>query len=226
MTKRGSAMDDDYIPLSELSQAGYCLRRAALIANEKVWQENADTAKGREEHKNVHTQRIERRGVQVNLYEYEVFSDTLKLRGKCDLIEAVRDASGCRIPAVPFPVRLYPVESKHGKLREEEEYNMQLCAQAMCLEEMYGTTIEEGAIYYVSSHRRQTVQFTKDLRDKVLLTVQTLRQVHSTYVVPPAEKSAKCKRCSLREICMPELPLSAKFYCKSLQEEAIREETL
>lgn len=66
-------MEDDYIPLSELSQAGYCLRRAALIANERAWEESADTAKGREEHKNVHTQRIERRGDQVNLYEYEVF---------------------------------------------------------------------------------------------------------------------------------------------------------
>lgn len=141
-------------------------------------------------------------------------------------MEAIRDTDGCRIPAVPFPVRLYPVESKHGKLRDEEEYNMQLCAQAMCLEEMYGTTIEEGAIYYVSSHRRQIVQLTQGLRDKVLSTIQILQQIHSTYVVPSAEKSAKCKRCSLHDICMPELPKSAKTYCEILQAEAIEEATL
>lgn len=87
-TKHGSAMDEfDYIPLSRLSHAGYCLRRAALLTNEDVWTENADTAKGREEHRNVHNQRIERRGDHINLYDYEVFSDKLEIRGKCCLPE-------------------------------------------------------------------------------------------------------------------------------------------
>ena len=145
----------EYLPLSYLSQTDYCPRRVGLLLNERVWIESADTAKGRKEHEGVHTRRIERRGSQVRLFEYPVFSDMLGLSGKCDLIEAQENASGCQIPAVDFPVLLYPVEYKHGKLREEREYNIQLCAQAMCLEEMYHTTITEGAIFYLSSPESQ-----------------------------------------------------------------------
>lgn len=145
-------MDDEreYLPLSWLSQACYCLRRAGLLMNEQVWLENEDTAKGRNEHQKVHTQRIERRGTTVNLYEYEVFSARLGLHGKCDCIEATADEKGCQIQAADFPVRLYPVEYKHGTVRDEPEYKLQLCAQAMCLEERYhkladGYTEEEIA---------------------------------------------------------------------------------
>ena len=145
-------MDDEreYLPLSWLSQACYCLRRAGLLMNEQVWLENEDTAKGRNEHQKVHTQRIERRGTTVNLYEYEVFSARLGLHGKCDCIEATADEKGCQIQAADFPVRLYPVEYKHGTVRDEPEYKLQLCAQAMCLAERYhkladGYTEEEIA---------------------------------------------------------------------------------
>ena len=114
-------MDDwEAIPLSRLAHAGYCLRRAALLTNEQLWKENSDTAKGREAHKRVHTSRIERRGDHLQLFEYDVFSKELNIGGKCDCIEASRDEAGCMIPAAEFPVRLYPVEYKNGKLRDEE----------------------------------------------------------------------------------------------------------
>ena len=106
--------------MSWLSQLAYCPRRAGLLLNERLWAESTDTAKGRAEHTRVHTQRVEKRGNLVNLYEFTVFSDSLLLLGKCDCVEARRDDSGCRIPAVDFPVSLYPVEYKHGTLREEE----------------------------------------------------------------------------------------------------------
>lgn len=94
-------------------------------------------------------------------------SDVLSLLGKCDCIEAVRAEDGCRIPALEFPVKLYPVEYKHGSLREEESYQLQLCAQAMCLEEMFHTTIEEGALFFISSHRRLPVLLDEALREQV-----------------------------------------------------------
>ena len=97
------------IPLSRLSHAGFCLRRAALLTNEQVWAESADTAKGRSEHERVHTQRIERRGDSAKLYEFPVFSKAMGVSGKCDCIEAEASAQGCMIPALDFPVRLYPV---------------------------------------------------------------------------------------------------------------------
>ena len=157
-------MDDwDPIPLSRLSHAGFCLRRAALLTNEQVWSESADTAKGRSEHERVHTQRIERRGDSAKLYEFPVYSHTLGVAGKCDCIEAEADIRGCRIPALDFPVRLYPVEYKHGKLRAEQEYEIQLCAQAMCLEEMFQTHITEGTIY------------------PLLLRLEKNKWVHATY---------------------------------------------
>lgn len=121
--------EEEYLPLSWLSQATYCLRRAALLLNERLWMENADTAKGRDEHRRAHERRIERRGDQLKLFEYDVYSEQLRIWGKCDCVEAQRCEPGCRIPAADFPVCLYPVEYKHGSVREEPEYNIQLCAR-------------------------------------------------------------------------------------------------
>ena len=215
-------MDDwEAIPLSRLAHAGYCLRRAALLTNEQLWKENSDTAKGREAHKRVHTSRIERRGDHLQLFEYDVFSKELNIGGKCDCIEAVRDDSGCMIPAAEFPVRLYPVEYKNGKLRDEEEYELQLCAQAMCLEEMYHTTIHEGAIFYISSHRRKSVEFTDHLQEQVRETVRQLENIRRNYLIPQAVSGPKCKRCSLRELCLPDAVQSAQRYCDKLAKEAM-----
>lgn len=218
--------DAEYLPLSYLSQLGYCPRRVGLLLNERVWLESADTAKGRREHESVHTRRIERRGRELKLFEYPVASNDLGVSGKCDLIEAQEDPAGCRIPAVDFPVLLYPVEYKHGKLRDEQEYEIQLCAQAMCLEEMYHTTIAEGAIFYISSHRRQRVVLDEPLRRLVLETAKELHHIRESLSVPVARYSEKCKRCSLLEYCMPAVGHSARAYCQKLAQEAKEVETV
>ena len=220
-------MDDwDPIPLSSLSQAGFCLRRAALITNERIWAESADTMKGRLEHERVHSQRVERRGNSAKLYELPVYSRLLGIAGKCDCIEAEYDPHGCIIPALDFPARLYPVEYKHGMLREEREYEIQLCAQAMCLEEMFCTRIPGGAIYYVTSHRRYAVSFTDELRDSVKETIRKVESTRRGFSVPPAEESAKCRACSLREHCMPGVVRSATDYCRQLRRDAMEEDKL
>ena len=218
--------DAEYLPLSYLSQLGYCPRRVGLLLNERVWLESADTAKGRREHESVHTRRIERRGRELKLFEYPVASNDLGVSGKCDLIEAQEDPTGCRIPAVDFPVLLYPVEYKHGKLRDEQEYKIQLCAQAMCLEEVYHTTIAEGAIFYISSHRRQRVVLDEPLRRLVLETAKELHHIRESLSVPAARYSEKCKRCSLLEYCMPAVGHSARAYCQKLAQEAKEVETV
>lgn len=213
--------DDEYLLLSQLTHAGYCLRRAALIMNEQAWNENADTAKGRVGHERVHDSRTEHRAEQVKLYEYTVFSDELGIMGKCDCVEASKDERGCRIPAVDFPVCLYPIEYKHGKVRSEVEYEIQLCAQAMCLEEMYHTSIPEGALFYISSHRRYPVLLTEELRRKVRSTVEILWNIRRKMYIPPAEYGAKCVRCSMQEVCMPRAEASAAAYCERLAREAM-----
>lgn len=213
--------EQEYLPLSWLSQIAYCPRRAGLLLNERLWAENADTAKGRAEHTRVHTQRVEKRGELVNLYEFTVFSDSLLLLGKCDCIEAHMDAAGCHIPAVEFPVKLYPIEYKHGTLREGEEYQVQLCAQAMCLEEMFHTAIPEGALFYVSSHRRMTVSLDAALRARTQALAKELHRLRDELSVPAAQYSAKCRRCSLQELCMPKTRPSAESYLLCLRKEAV-----
>lgn len=212
-------MDDrEYLPLSWLSQLAYCPRRAGLLLNERLWAESTDTAKGRAEHTRVHTQRVEKRGNLVNLYEFTVFSDSLLLLGKCDCVEARRDDSGCRIPAVDFPVSLYPVEYKHGTLREEETYQIQLCAQAMCMEEMFHTVISEGALFFTSSHRRMTIPLSETLRTRTVTLAKELHLLRDTLSVPSAKYSAKCCRCSLQELCMPKIKMSAESYLLRLRQ--------
>ena len=200
-------MDDDWgpIPLSRLSHAGFCLRRAALLTNEQIWEESADTAKGRAEHERVHAQRIERRGETAKLYEFPVFSHTLGVAGKCDCIEAQTDARGCRIPALDFPVRLYPVEYKHGKIRAEREYEIQLCAQAMCLEEMLCCDISYGYIFYGETRHRMKVEFTDEVREKVRKIFSEMHKYYEQRYTPKVKTSKKCNACSLKDICIPAL---------------------
>ncbi len=169
----------------------------------------------------MHSERVEKRGKSLKLYEYTVFSDRLGLLGKCDCIEAEYDEKGCTVPAVDFPVRLYPVEYKHGKVRDEEEYKLQLCAQAMCLEEMFDTAVSEGAIFYISSHRRVTVSFDDELREKTEETAAKLHEMRRSLTVPRASFDTKCRRCSLNELCLPKLKSSAAEYLNMLRTEAI-----
>ena len=212
--------EEDYLLLSQLTHAGYCLRRAALVMNEQLWNENTDTVKGKQDHQNVHDRRIERRREEIKLYEYDIVSHELRIRGKCDCIEAVHNNNGCIVPFADFPVALKPVEYKHGKIRDEEEYNIQLCAQAMCLEEMYQCSIPEGDIFFSTSHRRYQVKFTKDLRQRVRDLLLILEKIKDEFYLPSAEYSTKCRKCSLLTICLPSMKKTAKAYCTRVKNEA------
>lgn len=96
----------------------------------------------------------------------------------------MRDDAGCRIPAADFPVSLYPVEYKHGSVREQEEYQVQLCAQAMCLEEMFHTAIPQGALFFISAHRRQPVLFDAALRRRTRAAAQELADIRHRLTAP------------------------------------------
>lgn len=214
-------MDErEYLPLSWLSQMCYCPRRAGLLLNERQWSESSDTAKGRAEHERVHTQRIEKRGELVKLYEYTVFSDRYYLLGKCDCIEARRADGGCIIPMVDFPVELYPIEYKHGTAREEDSYKIQLCAQAMCLEEMFHTSIPKAALFFTSSHRRLEVELDDELRHRTARLADALHKMRQDLSVPQSVYGTKCKRCSLNELCMPKVKKSSARYLSKLCAEA------
>lgn len=211
--------NEDRLPLSYVGQYYYCPRRAALLMNQQIWEENEYTAEGRLEHERVHTGRVERRGDFLKLYEFSVWSDTLMLSGKCDCIEAKQNPNGAELPAEKGRYALYPIEYKHGKVRHEKEYELQLCAQAICLEEMYHTVIPEGALFYIDAHQRIPIEFTEELRILTRNTTEFLWDCFHENSLPAAVETAKCLKCSLKENCMPGLHSSASAYCRRLRRE-------
>ena len=149
-----------------------------------------------------------------------MYSDELKIMGKCDLLEANRDEKGVLLPFAPFPVTLYPVEFKHGNVREEEEYKIQLCAQAMCLEEMFQTHISEGALFFTSSHRRLPVLLDETLRSRTKEIIASVRKIKEDFILPSPEYGPKCQTCSMKDACAPKTKRSAASYCQKLCQEA------
>lgn len=217
--------DDKLIPLSYISQYDYCRRRVGLLLLEQQWDDSVDTVKGTAEHKNVHKSgHITRREVSV-ITEMEVYSKKYNIIGKCDAVEAYENEDGVFLSFLGNKrYRLYPVEYKHGKLRSEEEYELQLCAQAMCIEEMYSCNIETGAIFYISSHRRKEVVFTEKMRQKVESIAKCLTSMLDSYEIPLSEFSSKCIKCSLKDICMPETDKSVDQYMRIVKRDLRKED--
>ena len=209
--------DDRLIPLSYISQYYFCKRRVGLLLVEQQWSENEYTAAGRLEHERVHIQDEEHRRGSVLISDMPVVSKRLNLFGRCDMIEAYPDSCGRIFPFLDEKkYTLFPIEYKHGNLRNNAEYELQLCAQAVCLEEMYHCRIEKGAIFYIGSHRRKDVTFTDEQRTLIEKAALSLSDMLESGKIPEAESSAKCLKCSLKDICMPEVKRSADEYMKKL----------
>lgn len=193
-----AAPDDDLIPLSALNQYSYCPRRCYLIHAEGEFADNVHTLRGSHEHERVDRERHEvSAGVRVE-YGLPVWSRRLGLSGKCDAVEHHADGT------------VYPVEYKHGKRRRWVNDDMQLAAQAMCLEEMLGIAIPGGAIYHQQSRRRREVVIDDTLRQAVETAAREIRQLLAGgRLPPPVEDARRCPECSLRDICQPELARAA-----------------
>lgn len=184
--------DTDPIPISALNHFAYCPRRCGLIHIEGEFTDNIHTARGEAEHERVDRETGEiTAGVRVE-YALPVYSDRLNLVGKCDVVEIRADGT------------LYPVEYKHGPRRKWLNDDIQVCAQALCLEEMTGNPVPRGAIYHVSSRRRREVEFTESLRRETEAAVGAVRVMLKTGELPPPVNDKRCRECSLKEICQPE----------------------
>jgi len=182
--------ENDLIMLSALEHYSYCPRQCALIHVEQSFAENLYTLRGRAVHEQVDEPEIKiEKGVRVER-ALPLWSNRLGLTGKADVVEFHGD-----IP--------YPVEYKHGPRREKEHDDLQLCAQAMCLEEMTGQAVPQGAIFHHSSRRRREVEFTPVLRQKVEQYVTEIRAMLASRILPPAVNDARCKHCSLQDSCLP-----------------------
>jgi CRISPR-associated exonuclease Cas4 len=188
-----SGRDSEAIPLSTLQHAVYCLRQAALIHLERLWEENRFTAEGRVMH--VHADKPGGRNVRGvrRVMSLPLGSAALNLTGTADVVEFQGPDE------TP-----YPVEFKRGKPKLHRADEVQLCAQGLCLEEMTGKSVPEGALFYGETKRRVAVPFDQALRDLTLTTIKELAAVFASRATPPPTlKKERCRACSLVELCRP-----------------------
>lgn len=184
--------ETDPIPLSALQHWIYCPRQCGLIHLEQAFADNIHTARGQAVHHLVDTPGYEiKSGVRMER-ALPVWSDRHNLIGKADLVEFHPDGS------------IYPVEFKHGAKRQKLHDDIQLAAQAMCLEYMLGRPVPKGAIFHATSHRRREVNITPELKQLVIETANAIRAMLASGKLPPPVNDARCKECSLKDICQPE----------------------
>jgi CRISPR-associated exonuclease Cas4 len=197
----------DSLPLSLLNDFLYCPRRAALKIVEGWRGANAHTARGDIVHEHADLPGYEvAKGVTL-LRALPVWSERLGLNGKCDIVEVHPPSESEEMQSAPSQAgrcqRMAPVEFKLGRRRQWENDDAQLCAQALCLEEMFDCSIPSGAIFHGDSKRRRDVDFTADLRQRTQDAVRQLHQLLDSETVPPAEYRDACQECSLFQICLP-----------------------
>ena len=186
--------EDDLLPLSALQHLAFCERQWGLIHLEGLWEENRLTAEGRILHERAHDGDSESRpGLRI-VRGLRLRSLRLGLSGIADVVEFQREQGNER----PFPV-----EYKRGRPKPEHSDKIQLCAQALCLEEMLETKVESGALFYGRTRRRLDVSFDPALRTETELTAQRLHILNREAKTPPARMQPKCRSCSLLEQCLP-----------------------
>lgn len=183
--------DDTLVPISALEHYVYCPRQCALIHVEQTFDENIFTLRGRRVHERVDTPGdLAQHGVRVER-ALPLWSERLGLVGQADVVEFLPDGTP------------YPVEYKAGPRLARKADEVQLCAQAMYLEEMLGRTVLKGALYYYSSRRRREIEFTSELRRDVERVAHEVRELLNQINLPPPAADRRCKHCSLLDACLP-----------------------
>jgi CRISPR-associated exonuclease Cas4 len=189
--------ESDLLPLSGLQHLAYCERQWALIHLEQQWAENQLTAEGRQLHERTHESGDEiRDGVRI-CRGLRLRSLRLGLVGQADVVELHPGPEGSVMP--------FPIEYKRGRPKPGRWDEVQLCAQALCLEEMLRVPVSAGAFFYGQPRRRTEVRFDTALRSETEALAARLHELNARTITPPAEYAPKCHRCSLREVCLPEV---------------------
>jgi CRISPR-associated exonuclease Cas4 len=211
--------DDDLIPIRYLNDLFFCERRAALHLNEQLWKHNQFTVEGIQSHQRVDRPHKETRPDCTTAFSLWLVSRRLGLIGKADVVEfhpsdaedAEKDEEAAEplgqcVPRQSRGTRLgvpFPIDYKRGRKRKWDRDDVQLCAQAFCLEEMLGVAVPAGAIFHVRSRQRREVAFDNSLRAKTEEAVVRLRELITSQVTPTAKYEKKCDGCSLKDLCMP-----------------------
>lgn len=216
--------EDDFFQISALQHYVYCPRQCALIHVEDAWRENVFTVRGDILHQKVDTDTYETRGAVKTVRGLKIHSFRLGISGRCDVVEFHGASAeghlqqrkglgkGDLLPGV------VPVEFKSGKPKDDISDKVQLCAQALCLEEMPGTTVTHGEFFYAKIRRRVKVEIDSELRRQTEEIIARVRELIVNRQTPAAEYSPKCRNCSLEKICLPKAMSERKLkkYVKEL----------
>lgn len=197
---------EDYLRISAIQHYSFCKRQWALIDIELYWEENAHTIHGKLMHNKAHDPTFgEKRGDLLVSRAMPIISHQLKIVGVCDIVEFVKDENGVPLKNREGKYRLYPVEYKKGMPKNNDCDVLQLVAQVMCLEEMFVTDIDFAFIYYGSTKKREKVEITEELRNKVAHLTKEMRDFYQRSYIPRVKETKACFDCSLKDLCMPQI---------------------
>lgn len=197
---------DDYLQMSGIQHFAFCRRQWALAYLEQQWSENQRTAEGRLQHTRCHDVTLtEKRGDLLIARGMRVVSHRLKLTGDCDVVEFHKDPNGVSLQGRRGLWQPMPVEYKHGRSKVNDADRLQLCAQAMALEEMLVCSIPEGALFYEETRRREVVPLTEELRQATQKMADEMHAYFARGYTPKSKPGIHCSACSLKELCLPVL---------------------
>ena len=198
--------EDDYLMLSGIQHFAFCRRQWALIHIEQQWEENYRTTSGELMHKKAHNEESwEKRGNLIIARGLRISSHEIGLSGQCDIVEFYKEETGITLPEYDGRWRVVPVEYKRGIPKENNEDELQLCAQAICLEEMFLTELTEGFLYYGENRRRTKVEFSTELRNEVKNISDEMHQLFQKGYTPKSKYKKHCHSCSLENLCLPKI---------------------
>lgn len=199
-------MNDAPLMLSGLQHFAFCRRQWALIHIEQQWVDNWRTVDGEQMHARTHDEKqAELRGDILTIRGMRIGSRRMNISGICDVVEFHRDPKGVALYGREGLWQPYPIEYKRGEPKPHNADEMQLCAQAMCLEEMLSCEVPQGALFYGETHRRTEVVFSCEMRSQV---ENMFAEMHQHYVrghTPAAKRTKACNACSLKDLCLPAL---------------------
>jgi CRISPR-associated exonuclease Cas4 len=191
------------VPLSALEHFDYCPRQAALILLEDGYADDAATVRGTLLHQRVHEPGVETRAGLRTLRALPVWHDVLGLTGVCDVVEIRADGT------------VTPVEHKSGGYHPGGPADVQLAAQAMCLEEMFRTSVAEGSIFAAADRRRHRVTIDAELRARVASGAAAVRAIMAQEQLPPALSDSRCRRCSMNHVCLPKIMAGDRAFARA-----------
>lgn len=214
--------EEEFLSLSGIQHYVYCKRQWGLIHIEQVWEENFLTIDGKIFHEHTDdSYSYEKRGNKIISRGMHIRSYELGLIGKCDTVEFKKSKSGVHIRNQEGYYEIYPIEYKRGKEKITSCDEMQVIAQAMCLEEMLCCEISKCYLYYGKSRRRTEILITEDRRNEIRKIILEMHNLYNKRHTPKVKPQKGCKVCSLKDICLPKLTFqkSAKEYIKKILEE-------